>query len=387
MKVLREGVADTLIKEITRDEVIISIIPNQTIFRDNIGYIKLEQFSSGAAQEFKTAFLNLYRRTKLKGMIIDLRENPGGLISSAVEISEFFLPKEIDIVRTKGRNKNEFTYKTLMNPIDTNIPLIIIINENSASASEILAGAFQDLDRALIVGTRSFGKGLVQSVDEVPYGGSIKVTTAKYYIPSGRCIQKLDYKIAKDKKGLSLHHDSVFYTRNQRPVYESSGIQPDVLVDHDTLNNYCRILEDKLAFFRFANKYTGPLDTLSIDFSVDDKLLTEFRNYTSQIGIKTDGDYYQRLIALKNDSKQHLGKNLQLKLDNLIKDFEKLGNKDFEQNKEYVRKRLNQEILMRFYSFEAVEEKFFDTDKTIQKSIELMLSEEIDRILSSPKTK
>lgn len=198
VKVIR--LQDTVDIKLTRHNVEVSNISYYGLLNDGIGYIKLERFSRNSANQFRKAYFDLFHSNDLKGLVIDLRDNPGGLLEAALDICEMFVPKGSIMLSTKGRtNIRNYTYKSYSEPIDLETPLCVIINENSASASEIVAGCLQDYDRAIITGEQSFGKGLVQTVMELPYNSNLKITTAKYYTPSGRCIQKIEYNnIEKD---------------------------------------------------------------------------------------------------------------------------------------------------------------------------------------------
>lgn len=254
--IIREGTLIT--KNLTRDEIKQPNVAYSGMTADNIAYIRLDKFLENSAQEVKDAAVTLGRQQP-KGMILDLRYNGGGILQEAVKIVNIFVDKDILIVTQKGRNPQKtITYKTINQPLFPNVPLVVLISGSSASASEIVAGALQDLDRAIIVGQRSYGKGLVQQTFNLPYNSLVKVTVAKYFTPSGRCIQALDYA-HKDANGKTLKFaDSLmskFSTKTGRNVYDGNGIYPDVLVNSPKLSPVTISLLNKNLFFDYANNY------------------------------------------------------------------------------------------------------------------------------------
>lgn len=266
---------DTIDLELTRHNVEVNNISYYGLLDDGIGYIKLERFSRNSANQFRKAYFDLFHSNDLKGLIIDLRDNPGGLLEAALDICEMFIPKGSVMLSTKGRtNIRNYTYKTYSEPIDLKTPLCVIINENSASASEIVAGCLQDYDRAIITGAQSFGKGLVQTVMDLPYNSNLKITTAKYYTPSGRCIQRIEY-YKKDKNNLDTN---VFLTKGGRVVLENKGITPDTLLDEAKYTNYTRKIYNSNAIFNFATIYLKDKN-IDADFKVDSVLLYQFKEY------------------------------------------------------------------------------------------------------------
>ncbi len=256
LTIVRDGV--TLNKQLIREEIKQPNVSYAGILTNQIGYIKLDKFLENSGQEVKDALLTINKQQP-KGIILDLRNNGGGILQEAVKIVNLFVKKDVMVVVQKGRNPEKtVNYKTLVEPISLDIPLIVLINPNSASASEIVAGALQDLDRAVIVGQRSYGKGLVQQTFNLPYNSLVKITVAKYYTPSGRCIQALDYA-HKDKKGLAEKFaDSLlkpFATLNRRTVYDGNGVFPDVLIPNEKLSPIAISLLNKSLFFDYANLY------------------------------------------------------------------------------------------------------------------------------------
>src|SRR5690625_731677 len=297
VKVLRPWTGEIIRKTIKRAEIKIPSISYKTVLKNNIGYIRFERFTKGSAEEFKKALLKLQKEDgNMPGLIIDLRGNPGGLLDEAVKMSNFFLPVGDTIVQVKGRipswNK---VYTATQKPLDPLLPLAVLIDEHSASAAEIFAGAMQDLDRGIILGQQSFGKGLVQTTRSLPYDAKLKVTVARYYTPSGRCIQAIDYA-HKDAYGNPIHiADSMkqqFTKVDGRIVEDQGGITPDKVIKSRYLSNWTSALINDNAFFRFATKYVymhprvPPLE----GFKVDDSLFLAFERFLE----KHPGTYESR---------------------------------------------------------------------------------------------
>ena len=389
VEILRDGIDDTLKLSLVRDKIRINGIACYKMLDDGIGYILISEFSRNLSDEFKTCLFELRKQGELKGLIIDVRDNPGGLLLSAVEICELFLPDDTPVVSTKGYNDKEFSIiNTVATSPDTSLPLAVLINANSASASEILAAAMQDLDRAVIIGQRSFGKGLVQSVKELPYNGFLKITTSKYYMPSGRCIQRLDYPVAKEKNGLGLHHDSLFYTKNKRPVYESSGVEPDIVVKEPEPNDYQKSLLSNFCFFKFANFYTSRLDTLTLDFAVIPGILQQFEEFLENENCASNNRIDDKLIALKTEiEKTSLKDKVSKDIDKIIRKIDKAGNFEFYDNLNFIKDNLRKEILKRFYSIELIEKINLNEDNSIKKAISILKTRQYYSILSKPENK
>ena len=278
--VSREGMTDMLQLVLTRQNITVKNVTYRGFVNDSIGYIQLERFSRRSADEVRTALIELQEKRPLAGLILDLRDNPGGLLEAAIEIAKIFVPTGSTIVTTKGRENNENkTYRSSINPMEPDLKLAILVNRNSASASEVLAGAIQDLDRGIIVGENSFGKGLVQTIVPLPYNSTLKMTTSKYYTPSGRLIQKFDF--ARKQKGLKQIADTgrLFYTTSGRPVRDKNGITPDEEITTENLPDEITRLLQSSVIFRFANEYAAKIGELPKDFSINKKIVKEFEEY------------------------------------------------------------------------------------------------------------
>lgn len=284
--VKRPYVTDSIIDiEITRAKIKVHPVPYYGVTRDNIGYIFLSTFNEKSADEVRDALVELKKDPRVKSIILDLRNNGGGILEGAVKVAGLFVPKGTEIVRTRGKGLlNEKIYKTTSNPVDTDIPLALLINAGSASSAEIVAGALQDIDRAVIVGNTSFGKGLVQSSRPLPYNGLLKVTVAKYYIPSGRLIQAIDYSNRKPDGSVARIPDSLtkeFKTLHGRTVRDGGGITPDIKVEYpDATRITYNIVRDNWAF-DYATRYAATHDTIPTPdkFVVTDEIYNDFKNF------------------------------------------------------------------------------------------------------------
>ncbi len=258
LKIKRAGQRETIALKITREKINLTNIAFSGLVEPEIGYIKLDDFTPGASREVSDALTDLKSRGAKK-IILDLRDNPGGLLHEAVNIVGLFVPRGLEVVSTKGKVEDwNKSYRTLNNPIDTSIPMVVLVSEGSASASEIVAGSLQDYDRAVLIGKRTFGKGLVQTTRELSYNSQLKVTTAKYYIPSGRCIQALDYSHRREDGTVDRVADSLktaYKTKNGRKVFDGGGLDPDISTDDDYLSTVTSALLNSGMIFEYASRY------------------------------------------------------------------------------------------------------------------------------------
>jgi carboxyl-terminal processing protease len=284
LRLKRSGVSNDITLKIVREKITISNITYYGMVSSDVAYIKLDDFTPGAAKEVSNAITKL-KQQGAKNVILDLRENPGGLMNEAINIVNLFIPRDKEVVSTKGKvaewNK---TYNTLNNPLDTEIPIAILISEGSASASEIVSGALQDYDRAVLLGTKTFGKGLVQTTRELAYNSQLKVTTAKYHIPSGRCIQALDYATRKEDGSLNKRSDSLrieFKTKGGRTVFDGNGIDPDIVIDDPFLNDVTVALIQEGLIFEYASKYCSANPTVPDlkSFKISDAEYVKFMDW------------------------------------------------------------------------------------------------------------
>jgi carboxyl-terminal processing protease len=284
LKIRRAGKSETVTHELTREKISITNLAFSGLVETDIGYIRLDDFTPGAAREVSDAVLDL-KQKGAKKIILDLRNNPGGLLHEAVNIVSLFIDKDLEVVATKGKVEEwNKTYKTLNKPIDKKIAMIILVGEGSASASEIVAGALQDYDRAVLMGQRTFGKGLVQTTRPLAYNSQLKVTTAKYYIPSGRCIQALDYTHRKDDGTVERFADSLkmeYKTKGGRKVFDGGGLDPDINVEDEYVGTITSALINKGLVFEFASRYCAqnPVKPDLKSFRLSDKDFENFLSY------------------------------------------------------------------------------------------------------------
>lgn len=294
--------------DIVRQTIQTPMIPYDTIFNKNVGYINLSTFSGTPSKDFKKTFLKL-KKEGITSLVIDLRGNGGGRLEEAVEIANFFLPRGKVIVTTKGKTKQASnTYKTLREPLDLDIPITVLVNGATASASEILSGAFQDFDRAVIVGSRTFGKGLVQTTRPLPYGGVMKLTTSKYYIPSGRCVQAIDYKHRNEDGSVGTIPDSlttVFHTAAGREVRDGGGVMPDIEVKQEKLPNILFYLVRDNLIFDYATQYClkHPSIPSPQEFKVTYADYNDFKAMVKKADFKYDQQSEKIMKTLKEAAK------------------------------------------------------------------------------------
>ena len=287
VKIKRYGQKENLVFNIKREKISLSNLVYAGLTSSDIGYIRLDDFTPGASREVSDAVIELKKKGATK-IILDLRQNPGGLLHEAVNIVSLFIPKGNEVVSTKGKMDDwNKSYTTLNNPIDTSIPLVVLVGEGSASASEIVAGSLQDYDRAVLIGSRTFGKGLVQTTRQLAYNTQLKITTAKYFIPSGRCIQALDYAHRKDDGTVSRVADSLkieFKTKAGRKVFDGGGLDPDVIMEDEYLGTITSTLLSEGLIFEFATIYCSenPTKPEFRTFQLSDKTYEKFRSFLQE---------------------------------------------------------------------------------------------------------
>ena len=381
--ILHPGETKVKYYNITRKQIYINPITYYNVVADSIGYINLSSFTDDCSSEVKKAYLEL-KEKGIKGLIIDLRNNGGGLLREAINICNFFLPKGEVIVSTKGRIESDnTTYKAHNNPIDIDIPLIIMVNDESASASEIVAGAMQDLDRAVIVGNRTFGKGLVQGTFPVAYDGKLKVTTAKYYTPSGRCIQAINYTQKEGEKS-DIIPDSLtteFKTKGGRIVRDGRGITPDVKYTHkndaDSISRaylcYELILQNVCFDYATDFKLKHPSISSVKDFSITDSIYEDFKKFAISKDFKYENLSEKKLKDLieiiKKENAYEENKEL---LDSLESKLKHNTEAELDKFRDDVSEILAAEIVKRYYFSKGEAEQFLKTDETLDLSIEIL---------------
>jgi carboxyl-terminal processing protease len=365
--------------KIVRDNIKLDAIPYTGILKNKYAYIRFTSFFRNSAQEFERSFQHLKAENPdMKALIIDLRENGGGLLREAVEITNLFVPKDEKVVEIKGRkDRNDRTYVTTKEPLDINIPLVILVDNNSASASEILAGAFQDLDRGVIIGERTFGKGLVQNVLPLSYNSQLKVTVSKYYIPSGRCIQEIDYG-HKDKNGESHKmNDStkqLFYSKNGRAFFNNGGIQPDIKVERNEASDLVMALKRNRLFFKFALKYHSQHD--SIDgadvFELEENVFEDFLAFLKEKDFQYKTKEEKDVDRLEKDLKMQGDTTLAKSIEHLRKQLEKRKQQKFLDEKKDILLLLRTEIITQYYFQRGKAVSQLKDDEFIEKAFEIL---------------
>ncbi len=355
---------------------------------EGVGYIYLANFMNKASDEIKAAYYELLKQGPLKALVLDLRGNPGGLLEEAVRTCNLFLPQGQEVVRTKGRNRAaEDVYTTSAAPIDVNIPLAVLVNSSSASASEIVAGTFQDLDRAVVIGQRSFGKGLVQQSKPMSYGSQIKLTIAKYYTPSGRCIQALNYAERAEDGSVRSVADSLrnsFKTRAGRTVFDGGGIDPDIALKPEQGSALLSGLEEQWLVFDFSNsKYDQkPANFDPTHFEVDERMYGEFVRYAKQKGYSYTS--YSEEIAQRLDTTTQMEgyESLASKIAELKSELIRLKANDLERQKDRLAPWIGAELAERWGYLPGRIEYLLKHDEETEKAVELFSKpEEYAKIL------
>ena len=342
---------------ITREKIRMNSVPYYGVVRDSIGYIALSSFTENSPSEVREALLALKKEPGVKSIVLDLRGNPGGILESAVQIVGMFVPKGTQVLQQRGRViQNDKTYKTTQDPIDDKIPLVVFIDGASASASEITAGALQDLDRAVVIGSRSFGKGLVQSTRPLPFDGILKVTIAKYYIPSGRLIQAIDYSHRNPDGSVARIPDSlttVFKTAHGREVRDGGGSTPDIKVEYPEMTRlYFNIVRDNWAF-NYATRFAHEHDTIASpeEFVITDSIYADFKKFIDPSEFKYDKVCEDGLEKLKKvaEVEGYMNDSTRAQFDVMAKLLKHDLNKDLDTHRKEISGILAMEILKRYY--------------------------------------
>jgi carboxyl-terminal processing protease len=365
--------------ELKREEIKVKSVPYSTVLEGNIGYIKMTSFTRNVSNEVAEAFKEISEGIELNGLIFDLRGNPGGLLNEAVNTTNLFIEKGQEVVSTKGKVKDwDKIYNTLNDPLDKEIPLAVLINSRSASASEIVSGAIQDLDRGVVVGQRSFGKGLVQQTRKLSYNSQLKVTIAKYYIPSGRCIQALDYSDRNEDGSVGSISDSLkteFKTLNGRSVWDGGGVNPDVVLEPRKYSNILASIMSKRHIFDFANDFYREHSSITTpsNFEINDSLYLVFTNYLNG----KDYDYETRTEKaitklLKDAEKEKYSEDLQEEIDALGKKMKASKTNDIERFKDQISQVIESEIVTRYYFQNGRIEASLKHDDEVNKAVEIL---------------
>ncbi len=361
-----------------RKEITLPNVPYSGVLDGDIGYIKLNEFTKNAANNVLSAFSTL-KKQGINGLILDLRGNGGGLLNEAVDIVNIFVNKGQVVVYTKGKtqDKNQ-TFRTLRNATDTNMPIIVLVDGTSASASEIVAGALQDMDRAVVMGQRSFGKGLVQNVVPLVYNTQMKVTVSKYYIPSGRCIQAVDYSHRDSTGKANKITDSLrtaFKTKNGRVVYDGYGIEPDVRTETEYSSSILFSLISKNLIFDYATEFVRKHESIpsAKDFVITEDIYSDFVNYLKDKDYSyTSPTEYSLKEFFDIAKKDKCNDDILAQIENLKLQIEKDKNNDLYKFKDEISEFLLSEIVVRYYNQKGRVEAFVNHDKEVKQAIELL---------------
>lgn len=395
LKVKRPSTGKTLKVKITRRTIQMPFLPYYGMLEGGFGYINFNSFTDNCAKDVRRAFIDL-KKQGAKGLVFDLRNNGGGSVSEAVSIINMFLPKGKTVLKMQGKlQRSNKEYKTSVEPVDSVMPMVVLVNGNSASASEIMSGSLQDYDRAIILGTRTYGKGLVQTTMDLPYNGQMKLTTAKYYIPSGRCVQALNYK---HSKGGYVEHvpDSltkIFYTANGREVRDGGGVKPDVEVKPDSLPNIAFYLagarDSNEVMLNYEVDYIAKHPTIAPakDFALTDADYDEFKARVLKADFKYDRETEKYLKDLEKLAKfEGYYDDAKPEFEALKKKLSHNVAKDLDYNKEYIKQLLENEIVAAYYFQAGAIQNSLRYDKQIKEAVKLLNSpEEYSKILRPAK--
>lgn len=355
-------------------------VPFSGMINEEVGYILLNNFMGSAGNEVSTALKNLKNdHPEMNSVVLDLRGNPGGRLDEAVNVCNVFLPNGTFITEMKGRTStSNQKFRTILQPVDEEIPLVVLVDENSASASEIVSGAIQDLDRGVIVGRRSFGKGLVQNVRPLTYNTQMKITIARYYIPSGRCIQSIDYFHRNADGSAGQVPDSAvkaFETKNGRIVYDGGGILPDVIVEKDRELPVLTALKTQGYLFDYVTKFKSEHDSISSSrvFQVDNETYEDFVLFVRERGFEFNTGSESALISLEEAlESEEMGNTTSSEVESLKEEIAKLKIRDLDRHQERIAEELRKMIVSRYYFKEGLLESGFSFDPDIRKAVEVL---------------
>jgi carboxyl-terminal processing protease len=383
VKIKRFGEKKPLEMDIIREKISIDPISYSGMIDSVTGYIYLSSFTKDCAEKVKKAFRELRDVQGAKKMILDLRGNPGGLLIESVNLCNIFIPKDQEVVSTKGKvSEWDKDYKTMENPIDTIIPLVVLVNRGSASASEIVSGTMQDLDRAVVIGSRTFGKGLVQTTRDLSYNTKLKVTTAKYYTPSGRCIQALDYTHRNEDGSVGHVPDSLiteFSTKNGRKVFDGGGVLPDIKIEDREISNLSMGLIRQFKVFDFATKFRTENESIPAvkEFKINDKIYNDFIAYVEGSNFTYTSETQEILTKLKESAKTE--KYLDL-AEEQIKQLEKTLAPDLDRDlikfRDEVSELLKSEIVTRYYYQKGSAQSAIEEDESVKKALDILANSE-----------
>jgi len=363
-----------------RQKISVKSVPYFSYIEEGIGYLKLRSFTRNCSKDVKNAILDLQKDGDLKGLILDLRNNPGGLLNESVDIVNLFVDKGQEVVSTRGKIESwDKVYKATKEPLDLDVSLVVLINQSSASASEIVAGAVQDLDRGVVIGQRSYGKGLVQQTRKLSYNSQLKLTVAKYYIPSGRCIQALDYSNRNKDGSVGKVPDSLmtaFKTKNGRTVFDGGGIKPDVEMVVEEISNLIVSLIRERLFFDYATLYRYQNQSLLFDSTtcISEEDFSSFTDFLSNKSYDYKTETEKTLEVLKKKSEEENYYDLIEEEYNLLfTEFEINKQNDLSRNKKIIKEILSGEIVSRYSYQEGRIRTSLNFDPDIKKAVEYLL--------------
>jgi carboxyl-terminal processing protease len=364
---------------LTREEIKIKNVPYYGTVSKDIGYIRLTGFTERAGVEVRTALDFLIAKNKIKGLILDLRGNPGGLLNEAINVANVFVDKNIEIVSTKGRSEDQNKqYPTLNDPVDTRLPMTILVDGGSASAAEIVTGSMQDLDRAVIIGQRTYGKGLVQSTHSLPYNAKLKITTAKYYIPSGRCIQAINYADRAQDGSVKRKPDSLkvaYKTMDGRTVYDGVGIDPDIKMEPERLSPIAIALITKNLIFDYATQFRAQNESIGSpkNFELTNKQYEQFIAYVSSQGFSYETRSEKIIDALKETAeKENAFASIENDYETMKKAMIHDKKNDLEKEKKQIKSILEEEIASRYTLNAGRLEASFKNDDEVKKAMDVL---------------
>jgi carboxyl-terminal processing protease len=380
IKIQRPGEKKLFEVDVIREKIVIDAVPYYGMVDHNMAYIRLSNFTANCSEDVKKAFLDL-KKDDPEALILDMRSNPGGLLQEAVKIVNLFVPRGSEIVSTKGKVKQwDKTYTATSSPVDTSIRIAVLTNRGSASASEIVAGAIQDIDRGLVMGERTFGKGLVQTTRDLSYDTKLKVTTAKYYIPSGRCIQALDYSHRNDDGSVGYVPDSLiseFTTKMGRKVYDGGGIVPDIVLKPDQLSSLSVALITRYLIFDFATRFSGQNESIAEPetFEITDDIYNQFANFVKADSFEYESQSEQLLGDLIEKAKEEKYYELASdEFESIKKRLEPQLDKDLNVFSREIKSLLKNEIVSHYYYQKGAIRSSIGQDKLIQRAIDELSS-------------
>jgi len=390
VKVDRDGEKEPLDFSLMREEIQLKSVTYSDFIEPGLAYLRLERFTRTTGEDVRFALQELKMRGEITSLILDIRDNPGGLLDAAVEVAETFLPKNTLIVSTKGRegtNLPQRDYRTSRDPLIPNIPLVVLANRNSASASEIVAGAIQDDDRGIILGTRTYGKGLVQTILNLPYNAQLKITSAKYYTPSGRCIQEIEYN---EKHGgvFSAAPESLrkeFTTIHNRKVKDLGGITPDTLVEPLEVSSLYKALMQKSFLFKYANAFVSANKEMPLELPSDNAMLSDFKRFVADKQFTFEDESETKLKEISDlATKSKMSSTLITKLDEVKDQLTKEKDSSYERSKHDIVRTLKMEIMSRYRGEKGRIEFSLKDDEQVLAAVGILKSKEAYNRLLSP---